>query len=35
MKSFIILFFVSSVILLAHPHTFIDVYPKIYIKGKL
>lgn len=30
MKSFIILFFVLSKTLFAHPHTFIDVFPKIY-----
>lgn len=32
MKSFIILFFVSTITLFAHPHTFIDIFPKIYNK---
>lgn len=32
MKSFIILIFVLTITLFAHPHTFIDVFPKIYNK---
>ena len=30
MKSFIILFFVSTITLFAHLHTFIDIFSKIY-----
>ncbi len=32
MKSFIILFFVSTITLFAHPYTFIDIFPKFIIK---
>ncbi|MCR1816016.1 DUF1007 family protein [Aliarcobacter butzleri] len=35
MKSFIILFFVSTITLFAHPHTFIDIFPKIYNKENI